>query len=336
MGAFVTLSDGHRCYDREMKQRERHDELVSVGVLGGRLGIDPDKLCAWARKGCIPSVPYGKQRRFDVSAVEAALNDIGWHKRMELLPPDTRKGRRRAEAGAAHRTCSVCKVALPLSRFQTIRERRGAHVYVGPSYDCRACRAEKKRQHREQQAERQGRRYRTRQELYAEMAAAKAAREQLQRAERYDRRAAERAVERAARPRLSREEAIRRVVARQRERYNTDPEYQARIKARKIRRKRAQQDTQVEPVNRELVAARDGWRCGICGKRETRKNWSLDHVVPLSKGGPHTYGNVVLAHRLCNIRRGTGRLPVQASLFADPTPPHALVSPDGDPSVRVT
>jgi hypothetical protein len=31
--------------------------------------------------------------------------------------------------------------------------------------------------------------------------------------------------------------------------------------------------------------------------------------------------NLVLAHRLCNIRRGAGRHAVQAPLFSDPTPP---------------
>lgn len=116
--------------------------------------------------------------------------------------------------------------------------------------------------------------------------------------------------------RLSPEEQIKRAVERQRVRYNTDPVYQAKRKALKIRRKRAQKGTQVVPVNREIVARRDGWICGICGKPVTRATWSLDHVVPLSKGGAHTYANVVLAHRSCNSKRGPGRLPVQAPLFA--------------------
>jgi len=111
---------------------------------------------------------------------------------------------------------------------------------------------------------------------------------------------------------------IKRSVARQRERYNTDPDFKARVKAKKIRRKRAVAGTQVIPVNHLLVAERDGWRCAICRGKVTRENWSLDHVVPLSKGGGHTYANVVLAHRRCNSRRGAGRFPVQAPLFALP------------------
>jgi hypothetical protein len=75
----------------------------------------------------------------------------------------------------------------------------------------------------------------------------------------------------------------------------------------------------IERVSHAVVARRDSWCCAICGGPVTRQNWSLDHVVPLSKGGSHTYGNVVLAHALCNARRGAGRFPVQAPLCA-PTP----------------
>lgn len=87
-------------------------------------------------------------------------------------------------------------------------------------------------------------------------------------------------------------------------------------RAADIRRRRMKTSTQVEPVSHLVVADRDGWRCAICRGKVTRENWSLDHVVPLSKGGAHTYANVVLAHRRCNSLRGAGRFPVQAPLFA--------------------
>lgn len=85
-----------------------------------------------------------------------------------------------------------------------------------------------------------------------------------------------------------------------------------------IKRRRMKEDTQVEPIDIRIVAERDGWRCAICRGRVTRKNWSLDHITPLSKGGPHTYENVVLAHRECNSKRGAGRFAVQVPLFARP------------------
>lgn len=41
---------------------------------------------------------------------------------------------------------------------------------------------------------------------------------------------------------------------------------------------------------------------------------TMDHLVPLSKGGDHSWENVALAHRSCNSKRGAGRLPAQLRL----------------------
>ena len=64
---------------------------------------------------------------------------------------------------------------------------------------------------------------------------------------------------------------------------------------------------------------RDGGLCAICGKRcrwddkqelaagtiVTYKDYpSVDHIVPLSKGGKHAWDNVQLACRSCNSRKG--------------------------------
>lgn len=58
------------------------------------------------------------------------------------------------------------------------------------------------------------------------------------------------------------------------------------------------------------VYERDGWKCGICGKKVDRRlRWphpmsaSLDHIVPLSRDGDHVATNVQLAHHSCNTRR---------------------------------
>ncbi len=50
------------------------------------------------------------------------------------------------------------------------------------------------------------------------------------------------------------------------------------------------------PLTRKAVFARDGGRCLYCGATAT----SLDHVVPKSRGGPHTWENVVSACSRCN------------------------------------
>ena len=52
-------------------------------------------------------------------------------------------------------------------------------------------------------------------------------------------------------------------------------------------------------VSRRAVMARDGGMCQYCGSRAD----SIDHVVPRSKGGPHTWENVVAACRPCNVRK---------------------------------
>lgn len=50
------------------------------------------------------------------------------------------------------------------------------------------------------------------------------------------------------------------------------------------------------PLTRKAVFARDGGKCVYCGAPAT----SLDHVVPKSRGGPHTWDNVVSACGRCN------------------------------------
>lgn len=52
-------------------------------------------------------------------------------------------------------------------------------------------------------------------------------------------------------------------------------------------------------LNRRAVFARDGHRCQYCGAAAE----NIDHVVPRSKGGLHTWENVVAACRPCNTRK---------------------------------
>lgn len=63
------------------------------------------------------------------------------------------------------------------------------------------------------------------------------------------------------------------------------------------------------------IFERDGWVCQICDRHVDRAlKWphslsaSLDHVIPISKGGDHSRANVQLAHVICNLRK-SARLP---------------------------
>lgn len=73
---------------------------------------------------------------------------------------------------------------------------------------------------------------------------------------------------------------------------NLAAERSAKYKAKKLR-------LWVEPVNREEVLNRSGDKCHICGD-PVGPGWHMDHVIPLSLGGPHCYTNVAPAHAFCN------------------------------------
>ena len=72
------------------------------------------------------------------------------------------------------------------------------------------------------------------------------------------------------------------------------------------------------PLTRKAVFARDGGRCVYCGAAAT----SLDHVVPKSRGGPHTWDNVVSACGRCNhVKADRGIAELGWRLRAVPTAP---------------
>ena len=52
-------------------------------------------------------------------------------------------------------------------------------------------------------------------------------------------------------------------------------------------------------LNRRSVFARDDHRCQYCGSAAE----NIDHVVPRSRGGTHTWENVVASCRPCNMRK---------------------------------
>lgn len=66
-----------------------------------------------------------------------------------------------------------------------------------------------------------------------------------------------------------------------------------------------------ERVETLAIAERDNWTCHLCDEPIPQgAQWpdllsvSLDHVIPLSKGGIHDPSNVKAAHLGCNIRKG--------------------------------
>jgi 5-methylcytosine-specific restriction endonuclease McrA len=61
------------------------------------------------------------------------------------------------------------------------------------------------------------------------------------------------------------------------------------------------------------IAKRDDYRCHLCGHivdmalpGTHQKGPTADHLVPVAHGGGNESRNVALAHRWCNVKRGTG------------------------------
>ena len=68
-------------------------------------------------------------------------------------------------------------------------------------------------------------------------------------------------------------------------------------------------------ITLKKLVARDGLKCRICGDMcdWDDHSWteysgpmypSIDHIVPMSKGGGHVWGNVQVAHIICNSEKG--------------------------------
>jgi 5-methylcytosine-specific restriction endonuclease McrA len=53
---------------------------------------------------------------------------------------------------------------------------------------------------------------------------------------------------------------------------------------------------------------KDSGICGICSLPVEISNASIDHIIPVSKGGTHTWDNVQLAHYKCNIIKSNNEM----------------------------
>ena len=89
------------------------------------------------------------------------------------------------------------------------------------------------------------------------------------------------------------------------------PNWDERRKANHQKRRALKLALPAEPIRAVDVYERDEWTCGLCSEPVDRlcawpdpKSPSLDHVLPLSKGGHHVMENVQLAHLDCNVRKG--------------------------------
>ena len=64
-------------------------------------------------------------------------------------------------------------------------------------------------------------------------------------------------------------------------------------------------ETRSKQFIRKQLINKNGAICSLCDKPiETMKDCTIDHIVPISRGGLTTIENCRLAHRDCNLNRG--------------------------------
>jgi 5-methylcytosine-specific restriction endonuclease McrA len=91
------------------------------------------------------------------------------------------------------------------------------------------------------------------------------------------------------------------------------PEWYVASRRRARVRRRAKRTVATDRYDPIAIATRDRWRCALCGGRIRRglgynhpDALTMDHIVPLSKGGEDVASNVQAAHRHCNTLKGNG------------------------------
>jgi len=106
-----------------------------------------------------------------------------------------------------------------------------------------------------------------------------------------------------------------RALERRRERAAEMPHrerHAATQKANDARRRARVKAATIEVFKPREIFDRDDWRCLICGTPIPSvvvwphpQSASLDHIVPLSKGGSHSRSNTRCTHLACNLAKGS-------------------------------
>lgn len=76
------------------------------------------------------------------------------------------------------------------------------------------------------------------------------------------------------------------------------------------------------PFSKKNVMIRDGFICQYCGKQ---KELTIDHVVPVSRGGKSTFENCVTACKDCNNIK-SDKLPSEARMYLKKKPTAPTIS----------
>jgi hypothetical protein len=184
------------------------------------------------------------------------------------------------------KVCTACQRRMPVSEFTSVKRNRD-----GLSTRCRGCQRERRMAN-----------------LPPEQRAA--ARERAAQRDHMRRLKEDSPAEYAEVVRARRNASMRAYMRRRRAR---EPGYAAEMRRRwraanpakyaaaKARERGATVIDLVEPLD---IFRRDDWTCYLCGGKVTAADASLDHIVPIARGGQHTADNLACTHRECNYAKG--------------------------------
>jgi 5-methylcytosine-specific restriction endonuclease McrA len=170
-----------------------------------------------------------------------------------------------------HKTCTRCQEIKPVEAFSKWNRQDGYQNY------CKVCNSEYRKEYKTRPGKRE---------------------EQQTRKQRWRQNNLEHA------RRLDRESKYRE--------YERDPEHvKARTHNQNVKRRLRVENAFVEYVDTQAVWMRDQGMCQICGEGVSKwrrfphpESPSVDHIVPLARGGEHSMANVQLTHLRCNLSKG--------------------------------
>lgn len=82
-------------------------------------------------------------------------------------------------------------------------------------------------------------------------------------------------------------------------------------RASEAKRRAGKRGCHAETIDYGFIKDRDAMICHICRRAVSERDLHFDHVIPLSRGGPHVTANIAVSHARCNLRKGA----TVASLF---------------------
>jgi 5-methylcytosine-specific restriction endonuclease McrA len=70
------------------------------------------------------------------------------------------------------------------------------------------------------------------------------------------------------------------------------------------------------PFSKKNIFIRDGYTCVYC---DSKDGLTIDHIIPVSRGGKSTFENCVAACRTCNHKKGN-KTPSEANMYMKKQP----------------